>query len=144
MKGKPFIVHMHCTQSLHEHATLRKRLEGWRGRRFDQAELQNYDPRKLLGTPCRLSLVEGNGGYTNVDGISPVTRKEAEAMPGLQNKKVYFSLEEDQFSEEVFALLSDKTKETIQKSPEYWELREAKESEPDDDAAQPDYSEIPF
>src|SRR6056297_1005284 len=42
------------TQSLDPRAKLRKHLTGWRGRDFNSEELQGFDPKNILGKPCRL------------------------------------------------------------------------------------------
>lgn len=141
-KGKPFSVHVTAKQSLHENSRLRKLLEGWRGKKFDAETLSKFDPKKLLGQPCRLVLVESeNGQYVNVDSIGPVSREEAKTIPKPFNPLVYFSLEPDEFDEATFELLTERTKLRIMQSPEYQRLRnneEHEESPPVEDEHVPD------
>lgn len=121
-KGRVFSVHATIKQSLHPKATLRKLLEGWRGRKFkDKAEIDKFDPRKLIGLPCRLALV-ANGEYTNIDGISPLDPDETKKVPKQVNAGVFFSLEPDEFDEEVFKDLHENTQNKIKASPEYAKL----------------------
>lgn len=71
------------TASMHEKATLRQRLEGWRGRRFTDDEAGNFDVSTILGKPCMLSVVEsivGDKVYANIASISPLP-KGVEAPP---------------------------------------------------------------
>jgi len=124
VKGKPFAVHANCKQSLHIKANLRKLLEGWRGKKFTAESIETFDPKKLVGLPCRLTLVE-NGDYTNIDSISPLSsvedkktkKKVPESCPKQINPSMFFSL--DEFDPEVFKKLGKKTQEKIQLSPEY-------------------------
>lgn len=119
--GKPFSVHMTVKQSLHVKANLRRYLEGWRGKKFTAESVAAFDPKKLLGLPCRLTLVE-NGDYVNVDAISPLGKGEDKKMPKQVNKSVYVSLEAEEFDAEAFEKLGEKTREKIKKSPEWQAL----------------------
>lgn len=70
---KPFSVSKRFNLSLHEKASLRKDLESWRGRKFNQEELKKFDLEKLIGANCQLSVVhnvkdEGEV-YANVQNI---------------------------------------------------------------------------
>jgi len=137
VKGKPFAVSKTFKQSLHNASSLRGFLESWRGKKFTKEELSSYDPRKLPGIPCRITLIE-NGDYVNVDGIAPIGRNEK--CPDQVNPSIYFSLEPDQYNPGVMASLTDKTREKIQNSPEFAALavdkkpeEPAKEKEPEED-----------
>ena len=70
--GKYFQPRKRYTLSLHEKASLRKDLESWRGRPFNEAELEGFDLEALIGVPCMLSVVQQaqNGTiYANVTAI---------------------------------------------------------------------------
>lgn len=118
VKGKPFSVHVTVKQSLHVKANLRRLLEGWRGKKFDAESIAAFDPKKLVGLPARLALVE-NGEYVNVDSISLLTKDEAKKLPKIVNPPVFVSLEADEFDQEMFNALSEKTRLKIAASPEY-------------------------
>jgi hypothetical protein len=119
-KGRIFSVHMTVKQSLHPKATLRKMLEGWRGKKFkDKAETDAFDPKKLLGLPCRLNLIQ-NEEYTNIDSIAPLDKDELKKVPKQVNASVFFDLEA--FDEAVFDTLSERTQEKIKATPEYMKL----------------------
>lgn len=149
VKGKPFSVHLTVKQSLHQKAKLRPLLEGWRGRKFTKEELAGFDPRKLVGTACRIALVE-NGDYVNVSSVSPLGR--GETCPPQVNPSVYLSLNEREFEQAAFAALGEKTKEKIASSPEYAALfaeKSPNDADNDADAAassqqHPDDSGVPF
>ena len=149
VKGKPFAVHLTLKQSLHPKSRLRKILVGWRGRDFTKEEAASFDPKKLIGLACRVSLVQSqNGDFINVDSVAPLGK--AEKCPKKVNAAVFFSLEPAEFDIKSFGQLGEKTQERIKKSPE-WQALAAGEQQPDpepepDDGGQPDGadSSIPF
>lgn len=143
-KGKPFSVHITTKQSLHPKANLRRYLEGWRGKKFDADSIEKFDPKKLVGLPCRLALVE-NGDYVNVDSISPLTKEEAKKMPKLVNAPVFLSLDPEEFEQEMFEALNQRTRDKIAASPEYKALEGgATEAEAPQDDAPPGDDGEPF
>lgn len=115
---RPFVTGRKFTVSMHEKATLRAFLKGWRGRDFTDEELQGFDPKKLIGAPCMLSLVQ-NGDFVNIASAAKLPKGMNALKP--VNETVYFSL--DDFDQKVFDSLSDKMKETIGMSPEYQSLK---------------------
>ena len=70
--GKPFLVHRRYTNSLHEKATLRRDLESWRGKPFNEEELAGFDLENLISAGALLNLIhqqrEGST-YANVASI---------------------------------------------------------------------------
>lgn len=127
-RGKPFGVSRTVKQSLHAKATLRKLLEGWRGKKFSKEDIEKFDEKKLLGVAARLTLIE-NGEYVNLESIAPVGKTEK--VPKQINPTVYFSL--DNFDEAVFNKLGKATQEKIAKSPEYAALKRSNSSHDDSD-----------
>lgn len=124
--GQPFSVHQRYTLSSSDKATLRKHLEAWRGRAFQDSDFDPKNPaafdiKNLLGVPCLLTVLhatkEGKT-YANIAAVSKLPK----GMPvlSLTSAKVYFSL--DEFNQQTFADLSDDIKGVIMKSPEYAEI----------------------
>jgi hypothetical protein len=76
--GKPFRVQKRYTLSLHEKAQLRKDLESWRGRPFEEASLKDgFDIEKLLSVGCFLNViheVKDQKTYANVTAIMPLPK----------------------------------------------------------------------
>lgn len=77
-KNKPFEVSRLYTVSLNEKASLRKDLEGWRGRKFTADELKGFDLDVLIGVNCQVNVVhftnlEGKT-YGNVQTIVPISK----------------------------------------------------------------------
>lgn len=146
-KGKPFSVSMTVKQSLHAKSKLRPMLESWRGKKFTSEEIAAYDPKKLVGVPCRLSLVE-NGDYVNISSISPLGR--GEKCPKQVNESVYLSLAPNEFDMDVFRTLTEKTQQKIEGTPEFMALMngEGEQQEPTNHeagtGAEADNDEVPF
>jgi|SRR6185503_3616696 len=108
----PAVIGAFFTASMHEKATLRNRLEGWRGRMFTDEEAGNFDVSTILGKPCMLNVVENSVGdktYTNIASISPLPR--GVAAPIAENKLLYYA-EDDKRD---YDLLPDWIKEKIDK-----------------------------
>jgi hypothetical protein len=115
---RPFVTGRKFTVSMHEKANLRAFLKGWRGRDFTDEELQGFNPQKLIGAPCMLSLVQA-GDYVNVASAAKLPKGMVPLKP--TNPTVYFSL--DDFDEKIYAGLSKKMQEDISNSPEFKGLK---------------------
>lgn len=122
--GRRFSVSKKYTLSSSEKANLRKDLEAWRGKKFEDSDFGpgGFDISKLIGVPCLLALAksETNGKhYTNVVAIMKPL-KGMEAAP-LENETAFLFLDRAAWKAEVFNKLSDGLKEQIRKSPEFAE-----------------------
>ena len=125
--GKPFTIHKRYTWSMHEKATLRKDLESWRGRKFNDADFGpgGFDVRNLLGKVCTLTITHsasenGDRQYANITAIGAAMK--GINIPEQINASVYLSLEPDRFDGHAFDGLSDKLKDFIRQTPEYRDL----------------------
>ena len=117
--GRPFVVSKFYTASLNEKATLRHDLEGWRGRQFTEDELMGFDPKKLIGQPCLLSLTKPDKGKIKVASVGKLPKSMT--APELSNAPFFFSL--DDFDPSAFDGLSDGIKKLVMQSPEYMAAR---------------------
>jgi hypothetical protein len=120
--GKPYLHSQRYTFSSNEKSTLRKHLEGWRGKKFSDAELSTFDLKSVLGKACSLIVshsARGDKIYANTDGIGPLPK--GVPAPEPVNPITYFSLEADRFDVDVFNSLSAGIKTVIMRSPEYAE-----------------------
>lgn len=87
----PLTIGSFYTASMNEKATLRKHLEGWRGKAFTDAEAAAFDVSKLLGQACMISVIETeNGGktYSNISGIGKLPKSVP--APSAENPLLYF------------------------------------------------------
>ena len=90
--GRRFDVRKQYNLSLHEKATLRKDLEGWRGRKFTRDELTGFDLEKLLGANCQVQVVqditEESRVYANVQAIVPPPKGGTPKLVSLDYTRV--------------------------------------------------------
>lgn len=106
----PVVIGSFFTASMHEKATLRARLEGWRGRKFTDDEAANFDVSTILGKPCMLTVVEnvvGDKVYTNIASISPLPK--GVSAPTNENDLLYYAEDDTQ----QFKALPDWIREKI-------------------------------
>ncbi len=132
VKGKPFMVGITKKQSLHQASGLRSWLQSWRGKKFTDEEVENYDPRKLVGAACRITLIETDSGGVYPDSICRLS--PGEEAPKAVNPLIYFSLERDEFNMEVLKGLPEKMRDKITGSPEYAKLMAPEQEMPTDDS----------
>lgn len=114
--GKPFTIGEKYTVSLNEKANLSKMLEGWRGRKFTDAERAGFDLKNVLGKVCLLNIVHvsRNGKtYANVASAMPVP--EGLPSPEPVNELRFYSIEAGQVPDYIPKFAKD----LILKSPEY-------------------------
>lgn len=142
--GRPVTHSQRYTLSSSDKATLRKHLEGWRGKKFSEAELGpgGFDIKSVLGKACSLIVshtVRGDRTYANTDGIGPVPKSVKVGKP--VNPLIYLSLEPGQFDLATFNGLSEGLKQTIMASPEYSKLSGGAEAHADVNPAEDD---VPF
>lgn len=88
----PLTIGSFYTASMNEKATLRKHLEGWRGKGFTDAEAGSFDISKLLGQACMLSVIESESGgktYSNIQNIGKLPK--GIPAPGAENPLLYYA-----------------------------------------------------
>lgn len=84
-KGKRFVISKRYNWSLFDKSTLRKDLESWRGKKFDQNELKSgIDLEKCIGLNCLISITQ-NGKYTNVGAVLKITSN----IPPIKQETVW-------------------------------------------------------
>ena len=64
--GRPFAVGQRYTFSSSPKATLRQHLEAWRGRRFEDEEIEGFELRDVLRKPCLINVVHQNAGRSDL------------------------------------------------------------------------------
>lgn len=142
--GRPFTISKRYNWSMHEKSTLRKHLEAWRGKKFADSDLGpgGFDIRNVLGKTCTLTVVHNERDsdiFANIDSIGAPMK--GVQLPAQHNETVYVALDKAFFQQADYDKLSDRLKETIQKSPEWRRLNNgtsyASESGADDQAREP-------
>jgi hypothetical protein len=104
------------TLSLHEKATLRKDLEGWRGRAFTAQELQGFDLFKLGGIPCQVSVVHvkrNDRTYANVVGVAGWP-KGLDKPKATETGIILYSLDQPEHYPDLPQWLRDKINQRVE------------------------------
>jgi len=116
---KPYSVSKEFNLSMHEKATLRKFLEGWRGKAFTEDEAKRFDITALLGKPCMLSIIhkETKAGKVRAEINSISNMPKGMTCPEQINESYEFNY--DSFDEEKFNKLPDFLKDKMRQSVEY-------------------------
>lgn len=83
--GQPFIVMQTYGKSLHKQSNLRKMLESWRAKKFNDEELAGFDLDRLIGVPCQTQIThaprEGGGVWANVTAVAPLSKGMEKLVP---------------------------------------------------------------
>jgi hypothetical protein len=80
VEGVPLSVRQRCTLSMHEKATLRKFITGWRGKRFaSDDEAVAFDLETLVGTNAQIQIThtaptDDGKIYANITACLPVAK----------------------------------------------------------------------
>lgn len=118
--GRPFSVHKRYTYSSNEKANLRKDLESWRGKKFEDAEFGTWDIGTIISAGCMINIVHDDKGdkvYANIASIMRLPKGTKATPPA--NATVVFSLDPEEFDSGIFEKLGDNLCSQIAKSPEY-------------------------
>lgn len=119
--GQPFSVSNFYTRSLHEKSNLRRDLESWRGRSFQEKEqIEGFDLQKLIDATCYINVIhnEKDGKtYANIAGITPLPK--GVMCPPAVNEQLIFDIDENGFDQAIFDGLSERLQELIKRSDEY-------------------------
>jgi len=111
--GRNFAISRSFTYSLSAKANLRKILESWRGKAFDESELDAWTPDSLINAPCLLQVQHNTGtnGKTYAQVATVTKPPKGMTVPPLTNPTVIYSPE---FHDPAaWALLTKWTQEKI-------------------------------
>ena len=145
--NRPFSISKTYTWSMSKKATLRQHLEAWRGKVFTERDFgpNGFNIRNILGKCCLLTVAHDakNGEeYSLISTISNLMKGQKGIPP--VNTQIYLWLSPELFDKQTFELLHEKTRQMIEKSPEYEAIMTGKplmrEASADDDMNDP----IPF
>jgi hypothetical protein len=116
---QPHVISKEFTLSMNEKATLRKFLEGWRGKAFTEKEAEAFDITVLLGKPCMLSIIHKqakNGNtYAEISSVSSVPKGMNVPEQFNESKELNY----DKFDWELFETLPDFIKDKMKQTDEF-------------------------
>lgn len=76
-QGERLTINKRYTLSLHEKASLKKDLEGWRGREFTLEERKGFIVETIIGVNCLLNVIHNKVGvnvYANITSIGKLMK----------------------------------------------------------------------
>ena len=110
----PMTIYKEYTNSLGQKAALRKHLEGWSGKPMTEDQIKNFDPSKLLGKKCLITVVHATSKtgnvYAKIDGMSALPDGMA-PMPPMHHAKLTYDI--SQGEDATFQKFPDFLKEQI-------------------------------
>lgn len=126
--GRPATQTERYTWSMHEKATLRKILEGWRGRKFREEDFagppNGFHIKNVLGVPCVGQIMQEQGAngriYANLAQIMAFQGKK-DTWPSSAGPLMFLDL--DNFDQAIFDALPEYWQNLIKQSPEYEALK---------------------
>lgn len=142
-KDMPLTISKEYTASMNEKATLRKDLQAWRGKAFSDEEASQFDVSKLVGAYCMLNVIHNEAGngkvYANISGITPLPAALKNQKPEAVHANQIFTLDQPDMA--IYESLPKWLQDKIAESPEF---HQSGPSESSQEAAEEDYSDVPF
>jgi len=108
-KEGPMTIYANFTASMNKKANMRKALEGWRGKKFTDADAEAFDVSSILGKACMILVTHSESGgkvYANVDNIMALPK--GTKAPKAENPLVLYSNEQDAQYNDLPKFLRDK------------------------------------
>lgn len=116
---QPYSISKEYTLSMYEKANLRKDLESWRGKGFNDTEAKSFDISKLLGKPCMINVIhkESKKGnmYAQVSSITPIP----DGMNCPEQINQTFELSYSDWSDAKFNSLPEWIRKEMESTPEF-------------------------
>lgn len=117
---KPMVISKEYTLSLHEKSNLRRDLEGWRGKSFNNKELSHFDVTNLISKECNISVIhktsKSGNEFAQIGSISGITK--GTKCPKQFHDSFIFNYE-DNFNEDWLELQPEWIQDPIKNTDEY-------------------------
>lgn len=115
---KPMTISKEYTLSLGKKATLRKHLDAWRGRSFNEEELKGFEVSNVVGAPCQLTVVHAMSGkgstYAKIETITGLAK--GMTCPAQAHPSIKYEIEDG--GNEVYSKLPEWIRKKILASEE--------------------------
>lgn len=142
---KPYVISKDFTLSMHEKATLRKFLEGWRGKSFSEDEAKCFDITVLLGKPCMLSVIhkKGKNNNTYAEIASCLALPKGFVCPDQINATLELNYT-DHWSDKEFSKLPQFIKDKMVQSAEFKAMMQPETVETTNNDSSETHDDLPF
>lgn len=131
---KPMTISKEYTLSLGKKATLRKHLDSWRGRSFNEEELKGFEVSNVVGVPCQITVVHAANSqgktYAKIESVTGMAK--GMTCPNQAHASIKYELEHGQ--NDIFQSLPEWIQEKIMA---------ARENEPKSQSDAPAATEAP-
>lgn len=116
--NEPYLVNKEYTKTICEKANLRKDLESWRGKPFDEIELKGFELKNLLNKCCLLNIIyKPNSSYPTITTVASLPKGTEQIKP--QTEILFLSFEDLPYQMNVYEKLPQFIKNKIIKSDEW-------------------------
>lgn len=111
--GNPRMIWQEYTNSLGAKANLRRDVEAWLGAKLSPEHIKNFDPVKLIGRGCYLSVVHNDSDngktYANIGSLMPLPKGTPTPKP--VGKTIVFDI--DNWDQDVYDTFSEYLRKKI-------------------------------
>jgi len=83
-KDMPAVISQRFTASMSEKSNLRALIQSWSGKKFSDAEAEEFDIERLVGKSAMLTVIHSERGgktYADIKGIGPLPKGVPEVKP---------------------------------------------------------------
>jgi len=98
-QDQPKVVSKEYTLSLNEKANLRKTLDAWRGRPFNEEELKSFDLHSIIGASCLVQIqhrVAVSSGNTYAVVSSIMALPKSQTAPNAELPAIVYSVDDEE------------------------------------------------
>jgi hypothetical protein len=148
-KDMPMTISKGYTLSLGKKANLRKHLDAWRGKAFNEEELKGWEVSKVVGAPCQITVVHGVNGkgnrYAKIESITGLAK--GMTCPPQEHSSMKYEIE--QGKDNAFSVLPEWIQKKIESCEEWKPSTQQAASVPADEASAqtaltPEVDVVPF
>lgn len=112
--GEHYIIYEEFSAFLSERANLRKLIDGWRGKPFDDKEIKTFNLNTIVGKHCLAGIQYNQKGYAHIKQVLDIP-KDTQKM---EAKTVPYIFRIDDWDAELYHGFPERIKKRIMLSPE--------------------------
>lgn len=132
--------------SFNAKANLRKDIEAWYGKKFNDKDIENsggFDPSKILGRSAQVLIEHAtpkDRTYANIVGLMPLA--EGQTCPDQVNDNFFFDF--DEFSIDKWESMGEKFRSWLAESPEAKQALQQGQGQQNEAIVDEDFDSLPF
>lgn len=143
----PMTISKEYTLSLGKKSNLRKHLDSWRGRPFNEEELAGFEVSKVVGAPCQLTIVHAKSGkgdnYAKIEAITGLAK--GMTCPEQKHKPIRYEITEgNEQTSETFKALPEWIRKKIAACEEWTKPQAIAATGEENQEGEPIEDDVPF